>query len=107
MLQTLVHVRFPPRLPGCSSRFLPLSGGHLPRGPCFTSTGRRAQAQTAATGLERLGSLVLDLPAATLAALGRRSGPGEAGDGGRLASGGLPPLLALAVPTTRRAAQDQ
>src|SRR5579875_3900870 len=89
-----------------SLRLLPLSRGHLPRDSCVTPADRRAQTPTAATEAERLGSLLLAHPAASVATLGRCSGPGETRDRGQLASGRLSLVLARALPTPRRAAQN-
>src|SRR4051794_30122200 len=102
-----VRARFLPRPPGHAPCLLPLSHAYRPGDSRSPAAGSRSQTETAAAEVERLRSLVLDHPAASVATLGRRSGPGQTGDGSRLASGRLPLVLALAVPAAQRTAQDQ
>src|SRR5580698_3390552 len=78
----------------------------LPRNPRPPTAGRRAETETAATKIERLGPTVLDGAPPVLVPLGGRPGPGEARHRGRLAPRRLPSLLALAIPATRRTTED-
>ena len=63
--------------------------------------------KAAATLAKPLGSVLLDHSTADMAALLRCSSHRETGDGDRIASGGLSPVLALAIAAARRPTQGE
>src|SRR5205814_285530 len=68
---------------------------------------RRAQTKTPATLTEPPRPLLLDHSTERMAALVGCSGHCETGDGGRMASCGLSPVLALAIAAARRPTQAE
>src|SRR6516165_3457221 len=107
MLQQLIRARFDHRISGCHPRVLPQSRGYLAGSSRASPASRRAQTKAAATLAEPLRPVLLDHFATDMAALVRCSSYRETGDGDRMASGGLSPVLALAIATARRPAQGE
>src|SRR3954447_15027985 len=69
-------------------------------------TNRRPEKEAATTPIKPSGSAVLDGPAHHLVSLARCVGDCQTRNGGGLASGRLPPVLALEIPAARRSAED-
>ena len=107
MLQLLIRAPFDHRIPSCHPRLLPQSRGHLPGSSRPAAAGRRAQTKAATTFSEPPRPLLLDHATADMAAMVGCSGHCETGDGGGMASGGLSPLLALAIAAAWRPTQGE
>jgi hypothetical protein len=107
MLQQLIRALFDPGIPGCHPRLLPQSRQYLAGGPGSAATSRRAQTKTAATLTKPPRRRLLDHAAEHMAAMVGCSDHCETGDGGRVASGGLPPVLALAIAVAQRPTQGE
>ncbi len=107
MLQRLICAPFDPRIPGCDPRLVPQSRGYLAGNPRAAAASRRAKTKTAATLTEPSRPLLLDHSTGHMAAVVGCSGHCETGDGGRMASGGLSPVLALAIAAARRSAEGE
>src|SRR6516225_6268125 len=101
MLQQLIRAPFDHPIPGCPPRVLPQSRGYLAGSSRASAANRRAQTKAAATLAEPLRPVLLDHFGTDMAALVRCSSYGETGDGDPMASGGLSPVLALAIATAR------
>ncbi len=107
MLQRLIRAPFDYRIPGRHPRVLPQSRGYLAGSPRFAAAGCCAQTKTATTLTEPPRPLLLDLSVAHMAAMVGCSSHCETGDGDLMASGGLSPVLALAIAGARRPAQAE
>jgi len=107
MLQRLIRAAFDHRIPDCRPRLFPQSRGHLPGSSRATAAGRRTQTKTAATLTEPPRPPFLDHAAVHMATMVGCSGHCETGDGGRLASGGLSPVLAMAIAAAWRPTQGE
>ena len=76
------------------------------RDPRPSTAGRRAQTQTTWTSIKPAGPTLLDRSSPLLVPLGLCSRRRRARDCHRLASRRLPLVLALAIPSSRRSAED-
>src|SRR5215471_16524379 len=97
MIQPKIRVPIHPCSSGRPSSFLSNSAGFRPRNSGPAPAGRGPQAKTSASAVESVGPVVLGNVAPGLVSVGRGSGGGETGDGGRLASGRISILLEMAV----------
>src|SRR3954451_10156468 len=88
------------------SWLLPKPYGNCSRSPGAPPTNRRPEKEAATTPIKPSGSAVLDGPAHHLVSLARCVGDCQTRNDGGLASGRLPPVLALEIPAARRSAED-
>src|SRR3954453_3796820 len=88
------------------SWLLPKPYGNCSRSPGAPPTNGRPEKEAATTPIKPSGSAVLDGPAHPLVSLARCVGDCQTRNGGGLASGRLPPVLALEIPAARRSAED-
>ena len=94
------------RCVACTPRFLPFPKRYRPGGPRSPPASRRAQTPTTAAALEFWRSLLLDHSPPPMVPLGRCPPHCQTGHPRWLASRRLSALLALAVSSVRRAAED-